>query len=259
MSNSITEILERQNSPKHDASVPTTGYDEIDDESTLSSIGGLDLEIASSSSDDITTDSDITPHANISPHEDKHQVHITIQSPPSPRYERPPNAVHLNESIQVLNKDNTYDDISEKLSHNFRFTLQNTRGIKEFKDKDPKYVPTMTALKEAGADMLCFVETNTPWHKNDMIYDISTVNKIIWDTPTKTVGASCRTEGKSSTSYLPGGSLSIIANSLTTKIQSTTTDKLGRWTKVRFFNKRRRFGSLHCLQAQPILSVTSWS
>lgn len=58
-------------------------------------------------------------------------------------------------------------------------TIQNTRDIREFKDKDPEYVPTMTALQGAEADMMCFVETNTPWHKNDLLYDISMVNKII--------------------------------------------------------------------------------
>ena len=93
----------------------------------------------------------------------------------------------------------------------------------------------MKALQKAGADHLCLVETNTPWYKNDMLYDISMVHKHIWSTPTKTFGASCR-EGKlKATTYKPGGVLSVVANSLTTKIQSVETDSMGRWAKSRFF------------------------
>ena len=85
---------------------------------------------------------------------------------------------------------------------------------------------------------MCFVETNVPWHKNDFHYDISVANKNIWDTPTKTVVASCRSEIKGSKHYLPGGGMTVAANSLTTKIQSTSSDYLGRWAKVRFFAKK---------------------
>lgn len=65
-----------------------------------------------------------------------------------------------------------------------------------------------------------FVETNVPWHRNDFLYDVSVANKAIWPTPTKTVAASCRSETK-----------------LTTKIQSTSSDYLGRSTKIRLFAK----------------------
>ena len=72
-----------------------------------------------------------------------------------------------------------YDEIRYKTQNHFRCILQNTRSIKEFKQNDPECLPTMTAMKEAGNDMMCFVETNTPWHESDLLYDIPTVNKII--------------------------------------------------------------------------------
>ena len=205
------------------------GSPDIADGQSMSSLDHMSVQSSSSSSTALSSESDVTPHP-----EEYIPSPITLQNP-SPAV--PDGAVQIHEFINVTNKNKMYDDIGFKTDNHFRLILQNTRGIHEFKQNDPEYFPTMTALKEAGADIMCFVETNTPWHKSDMIYDISTVNKMIWDTPTKTVGASCRTEGKSSNNYLPGGALNVIANSLTTKIQSTTTDLLGRWIKVRFFAK----------------------
>lgn len=96
-------------------------------------------------------------------------------------------------------------------------------------------------MKEGQCDLMSFVETNVPWHKNDFLYDISVVNNTIWPTPTKTLAAPCRSEIKGSKMYQPGGVMNIVANSLTTKIQSTTSDFLGRWTKVPFFAKGGAF------------------
>ena len=64
------------------------------------------------------------------------------------------------------------------------------------------------------------------------------VHKHVWSTPTKTVGASCRTEKPQSRTYQPGGVLSITANSLTTKINTVTNDKLGRWSKTKKIAKK---------------------
>ena len=133
------------------------------------------------------------------------------------------------------------DDFRCKHAGDFRIIVQNPRGIKEFRDHDPEYYPTMLAMKEGQCDLMGFVETNVPWHKNDFLYDISVVNKTIWSTPTKTIAASCRSENKGSFMYQPGGVMSIVANTLTTKIQSTSTDYLGRWTKIRFFAKGGAF------------------
>lgn len=67
------------------------------------------------------------------------------------------------------------------------------------------------------------------------------VHKNIWSTPTKTFGASCHKGKCMSNNYQPGGVLSVVANSLTSKIQSVATDSLGRWTKTRFFAKKGAF------------------
>ena len=99
----------------------------------------------------------------------------------------------------------------------------------------------MRAMQQAGADHICLVETNTAWHANDFLYDISMVNKHIWSIPTKTTGASCRTEKHRGSSYQPGGVMSITANSLTIKINTVATDSLGRWTKTNFFAKKGSF------------------
>ena len=130
------------------------------------------------------------------------------------------------------------DDFRYKHEGDFWIILQNPRGIKEFRDQDPEYFPTMFALKEGHSDLLCFPETNVAWHKNDLLYDISIANKNIWHTPTKTIAASCRSEKHGPTCYQPGGVLNVVANNLTTKIQSTSSDFLGRWTKIRFFAKK---------------------
>ena len=67
------------------------------------------------------------------------------------------------------------------------------------------------------------------------------VHKHIWSTPTKTVGASCRQDKTKFTKYQPGGVLAVVANGLTSKIQSFETDSLDRWTKTRFFAKNGIF------------------
>ena len=77
------------------------------------------------------------------------------------------------------------DDFRLKHDGDFRLILQNPRDIKEFRDEDPEYLPTMLAFKEGQCDLLCFVETNVAWHNNDFSYDGSVVNKNIWNTPTK--------------------------------------------------------------------------
>ena len=59
----------------------------------------------------------------------------------------------------------------------------------------------MQAMRESQCDLMGFVETNVPWHRNDFLYDVSVENKTIWPTPTKTIAASCRSETKGSTFY----------------------------------------------------------
>ena len=145
--------------------------------------------------------------------------------------------VHIHDSSSRI-FDTLLDDVSFKQDQNYRIILQNVNGIKEFHEKDPDYYPTLRALQRVGADHLCLVETNKPWHVNDLLYDITMVHKQVWSTPTKTVGASCRTEKPQSRKYQPGGVLSITANSLTTKINTVTNDKLGRWSKTKFFAKK---------------------
>lgn len=40
------------------------------------------------------------------------------------------------------------DDFRDKHERDFRFVLQNPRGIKAFKDSDPEYYPTVQAMRE---------------------------------------------------------------------------------------------------------------
>ena len=79
------------------------------------------------------------------------------------------------------------------------------------------------------------------WHRNGFIYDISTVHKHIWSTPTKTYGASRRQGKNKYIKFQPGGVLTVVAKGLTSKIQSVETDSLGRWAKTRFFDKNSTF------------------
>ena len=87
--------------------------------------------------------------------------------------------------------------------------------------------------------MVCLAETNVPWHKNIFLYNVNKQNQITWkNMPVKTIAASCRRTRHTSPNYQPGGCLSIVTNTLTTKIKSSTSDYLGRWTRVNFFAKK---------------------
>ena len=67
-------------------------------------------------------------------------------------------------------------------------------------------------------------------------YDVSTQNKVTWNNiPTKTITASCRNDRKTYQHYQPGGVMTIVTNTMTTKIKTSSKDYLGRWTKVSFF------------------------
>ena len=111
------------------------------------------------------------------------------------------------------------DNFRLKHEGDFRFILQNPRDIKDFRDNDPEYFPTMVALQEGHCGLLCFSEANAAWYRNNFLYDISVANTNIWSTPTKTVAAPCRSEKHGPSYYQPGGVLNVVANNLTTKIQ----------------------------------------
>ena len=53
------------------------------------------------------------------------------------------------------------DDIRYKREGDYRIILQNTNGIKEFRNSNPDYLPTICALQQAGLDHMCLDETNT--------------------------------------------------------------------------------------------------
>ena len=162
-------------------------------------------------------------------------THFTVQLLPASQNS---NTCQISNTMENAVNSMYLDDFSLKHDGDFRFILQNPRGIKEFRDNDPEYFPTMVALQEDHCDLLCFSETNVAWHRNDFLYDISVANKNIWNTPTQTVAASCRSEKHDSSCYQPGGVLNVVANNLRTKIQSTSTDYVGRWSKIRFFAKK---------------------
>ena len=54
--------------------------------------------------------------------------------------------IGLDPFVQLL------DDIRYKREGDYRIILQNTNGIKEFRNSDPDYLPTMRALQQAGSD-----------------------------------------------------------------------------------------------------------
>lgn len=219
--------------------IPTDIYHDFDSD-TASSIGCDDVISVSSSISSTSSTSDKTPTRAVL--EDLTPTPGNIPEPTSTTTNNPrPNPTSTTVRITDLQAFQAFqemlDDIRHKQPGDYRLALQNTRGMKEFKEKDPEYVSTITALQGAQSDLLCFVETNTPWFKNDLLYAISTFDKSLWPTATKTIRASCRTEKNVSSNYLPGGTLNIIANGLTSKVQSTATDEMGRWSKIRFFAK----------------------
>ena len=66
------------------------------------------------------------------------------------------------DTVQELSK--YLDDFRLKDEGDYRILIQNPRGIKEFRDNDPEYYPTMLAMQEGQCDFMGFVETNVPWH-----------------------------------------------------------------------------------------------
>ena len=120
-----------------------------------------------------------------SPSQDSSTSNVSVTSLP-----RSENSSTQNIDIIKQNMENSLflDSFSSKHDGDFRLILQNPRGIKEFRDKDPEYLPTMQALRAGQADLMCFVETNVPWQRNDFLYDVAVANKSIWPTTTKTKG-----------------------------------------------------------------------
>ena len=115
-------------------------------------------------------------------------------------------------------QNSSMDAFKVKDENNFRLILQNPNGIKIYQDQDPEYLPSMTSLKEHQADIICLPGTNVPWHKSDFLYDVTKQNQATWQgLPTKTVAASCRSETKTLGNYLPGGVLTVVTNTMTTK------------------------------------------
>ena len=150
-------------------------------------------------------------------------------------------SVNINNVNIMLQDEEMYmntDSINVKNPNDFRIVLQNPNGIKIYQDKDPEYLPSMETLKDHKAGAVCLPETNVPWHKHDLFYDISVQNQVTWKhLPTKTVVSSCRSETKTKKNYQPGGVMTVIANTMTTKIKTTTSDSMGRWTKELFHAK----------------------
>jgi len=141
------------------------------------------------------------------------------------------------EPIFLKELNNTLvDNLGSKAQDDFRIILQNPNGIRVYHDNDPEYLPSIETLKEAEVDMFCLTETNVPWHKTDLLYNISKQNQITWNhIPVKTVAASCRKDTYVQANYQPGGCLTTITNTMTTKIKNATSDYMGRWTKINFF------------------------
>ena len=128
------------------------------------------------------------------------------------------------------------DSLGTKCDGDFRRVFQNPNGIKVYQDGDPDYLPSIKSFKENSVDMVCLAETNVPWHKNDLRYNISKQNQITWSNPpVKTVASSRRIVTHTSPNYQPGGCMTIVTNTMTTKIKNATSDYLGRWTRVNFF------------------------
>ena len=98
--------------------------------------------------------------------------------------------------------------------------FQNPNGIKVFHQGDPDYLPSIETFKNNEADMICLSETNVPWHRTDMLYNVHKQNQITWNhLPIKTVATSCRQDRKTYKNYQPGGCLTVVTDTLTTKIK----------------------------------------
>ena len=143
------------------------------------------------------------------------------------------------------------DQLGEKQMGDFRIVFQNPNGVKIYQESDPEYLPSIESLKEADVDMVCLAETNVPWHRNDFFYNVSKQNQITWkNLPVKTVAASCKKVKQTSPNYQPGGCLTIVTNTMTTKIKNATSDYLGRWTKIMFFCNKRNSNILYCVSSK---------
>ena len=107
--------------------------------------------------------------------------------------------VNINNLGHIFNDNDMFnmDSIKHKNDNDFRLILQNPNGIAVYKNGDPEYLPSMESFKQHQADLICLSETNVPWHKHDLLYDITKQNQIMWrNSPTKTIAASCRTKQK---------------------------------------------------------------
>lgn len=148
-------------------------------------------------------------------------------------------SIAINNLEALFNRELKYssmDTITHKQEGAFRLIFQNPNGIKIYQEKDPEYLQSMKFLKEHKAGIICLAETNIPWHKSLFFYDVTKQNQATWSgLPTKTVAASCRNEKKTVGNYLPGGVLTVVTDTMTTKIKNVESDPLGRWTKIIFF------------------------
>ena len=112
------------------------------------------------------------------------------------------------------------DSLGTKCDGDFRIVFQNPNDIKVYQDGDPDYLPSIEYLKDNSVDMVCLAETNVPWHKNDFLFNTSKQNQITWkNLPLKTVASSCRKVSHTSQNYQPGGCMTIVTNTMTTKIK----------------------------------------
>jgi len=131
---------------------------------------------------------------------------------------------------------NTQMDLKhDKPEKTYRIVGQNANGVLSYdKPADSEYVPSMQSFVKFDSDLVLLNETNIAWHRNDRAYEVNVLNKALIQGAVKTVVSCTPFQGVLKGEYLSGGTMSVAMDRLTTRINKTSSDKLGRWTKMVF-------------------------
>ena len=123
------------------------------------------------------------------------------------------------------------DQMEENSPHNIvRIYTQNLNGWTWNKDggRWPYVCETMEAIQ---ADIACFSELNTDTNRYDVRTQMEHICRHQFD-QNHLVLASAK--NKTATHYKPGGTAIVAINAITSRIQSHTRDRMGRWALISF-------------------------
>ena len=142
----------------------------------------------------------------------------------------------------VITQQNNHDSHAVKNENNIRIVSQNCRGV--FPKEVPRnehYIPSIESFMDIQADAVLLTETNVDWKVQDQHWEISLLNKHIQKpSPTKTITSSCVHDNPRSQTHQTGGVMSLFTNTLPSRIQQSSSDRYGRWTRTSIQLKQRK-------------------